>query len=374
MSCAADYKVYVVEPAVTDHMILQDGPLPPVCKRGSTMQIFAARGEYEPASFVVAADMPLDQVRIEVAPVTGPSEPWPADAVDVRVVKEVLRGMLGFYGPIPSLLVHDETFLQVTTTEVKVDPNAPTTNEGGFLTEGKRTVSTTVLKGELRDTPDLQPVTIAHRKQFWITVKVPGHAYPGTYTTTLRIVPANAEPSQLTLNIHVHSFELLAPMIEYSIYYPVVLVADGAPDWRVGQWTNIGKVTEAQYIAECRNMVAHGVTNPNIYAGVDMKPDGTLDYSRLEKILAIREKAGVGPGVPLYTMSAAAEPVTRPLTDEEKQQRIKLVLEIMAWAKQRGHPDMHWAGADEAWGTWLASQWDSFKAINDGGGKVFVKL
>ncbi len=28
----ADYTVHVVEPAVTNHMILRDGPLPPVCR------------------------------------------------------------------------------------------------------------------------------------------------------------------------------------------------------------------------------------------------------------------------------------------------------------------------------------------------------
>ena len=367
---ADSHSVHVVEPAVTDHLILQDGPLPPVCKAATAMEVFACRGEYEPASFVVMASKPLEGVRIEVGPVSGPGEPWPKEAVDVRVVKEY-PGAFGISGLMPMLLVHDESFLTVGPP-AGATPPAAATNEAGFLVATEPAAGGNTLKGELRDSPELQPVTVEKRKQFWITVHVPDHAYTGTYTTTLRVVPANSDASELTLRIHVYPFELRAPMIEYSIYYPVSLVDKGAPDWRSGQWTSLARLTEEQYIAECRNMIAHGVTNPNIYGGVGTRPDGTLDYSHIEKILAVREKAGMGPGLPLYLMSAAAEPVSRALTDEEKKERVRIVREIMAWGKHRGYPDVYWAGIDEAWGDSLARERDSFQAIRDGGGKVFV--
>ena len=54
----ADYTIHVVEPAVTNHLILQDKPLPPVCKKTTAIELFACRGEYEPASFVVTASKP----------------------------------------------------------------------------------------------------------------------------------------------------------------------------------------------------------------------------------------------------------------------------------------------------------------------------
>ena len=41
----ADYTVHVVEPAITNHLILEDGPLPPVCKEIKTMKLWASRGE-----------------------------------------------------------------------------------------------------------------------------------------------------------------------------------------------------------------------------------------------------------------------------------------------------------------------------------------
>ncbi len=361
MTCAgalgADYTVHVVDPAVTNHVILPDGPLPPVCREATAMEVFACRGEYEPASFVVTASKPLEAVRIEVEPVSGPAGQWPKEAVDVRVVKEYYRGAPGA-APVafPTLLVHDETFLAIEPDPTPENPNK----------------MKNVLRGEPRDAAELQPVAIEKRKQFWVTVHVPDHARPGTYRTTVRIVPQNSDASELTLQVQVYRFDLLAPMLEYSIYYPVKLVPEGSPDWLSGKWTGGGTawVTPRQYIAECRNMVAHGLTNPNIYGGVRKLPDGTLDFTHIEEILALREEAGIGPGVPLYTMSHAAEPISRPLTEQEKSERIQMVREIMAWGKQRGYPDIYWMGQDEAWGDWLASERDSFQAIQDGGGKV----
>ena len=366
----ADYTVHVVEPAVTNHLILQDGPLPPVCREAATIELSACRGEYEPASFVVTASKPLDAVRIEVGPLSGPSVPWPKEAVDVRAVKDY-PGAFGISGLMPMLLVHDEGFLTVGPPAGAPPPTAEK-NEAGFLVPTEPTAGGNTLRGELRDTPELKPVTIGKRKQFWITVHVPNRASPGAYTTTLRIVPANSDPSELTLRIQVYPFELRPSMLEYSIYYPVSLVDDPAKDWRHGVWSNAAHITEEQYIAECRNMIAHGVTNPNIFGGVGVNPDGTLDYGYIEKILAVREKAGIGPGLPLYMMNSAAEPVSRALTDAEKKERIRIVREVMAWGKRRGYPDLYWAGIDEAWGDWLARERDSFQAIRDGGGKVFV--
>ena len=69
----ADYTVHVVEPAVTNHMILPDGPLPAVCKQKSEIKLSGCRGEYEPASFVVTTSKSLEGVRIEGKPLRGDS-------------------------------------------------------------------------------------------------------------------------------------------------------------------------------------------------------------------------------------------------------------------------------------------------------------
>ena len=351
---AADYTVHVVEPAVTDHLILRDGPLPPVCKQSTKIKLYGCRGQYEPASFVVTAGKHLEAVQIEVEPVSGADGQWPQDAVDVRVVKEYHgRSAAGPSADVPTLLVHDDTFLAIEPAPTEDNPDA----------------RTNVARGPMRDAPHLLPLDIDQRRQFWVTVRIADDADPGIYKGSLHIVPANSEPTELELEIEVYPFDLRPPMMEYSIYYPVQLVDDDQPDWLTDKW---GKLKKHQYQLELRNMMAHGLSNPNIYTGVLQRPDGSLDPSPLERVLKVREEVGMGPGIPIYTMTGAAEPTRGTLTDEQKAERIETVRKVMAWAKQRGYPDFHWTGQDEAWGDWLASERDSFQAIHDGGGQTFV--
>ena len=56
------YRTYVVRPAINNDAILENEPLPAVCRDETVMAIMAARGEYEPASFLVKTDQPLEQV------------------------------------------------------------------------------------------------------------------------------------------------------------------------------------------------------------------------------------------------------------------------------------------------------------------------
>lgn len=56
--------------------------------KGGTVKIFAARGEYEPASFVIRSDADLGKVQLAVGELKNEKgEVFPADALDLRVVK-----------------------------------------------------------------------------------------------------------------------------------------------------------------------------------------------------------------------------------------------------------------------------------------------
>ena len=128
-AAAPAYTVHVIEPAVTDHMILPDGPLPPVCRKATAMELAACRGEYEPASFVVTASKPLEAVRIEVEPLSGPGGSWPKEAVDVRVLKAYYRDyspLAQGWAAVPALLVHDDTFLGVEPDPTPEPPGSTT--------------------------------------------------------------------------------------------------------------------------------------------------------------------------------------------------------------------------------------------------------
>ena len=350
-----DYGVYVVDPPITNQAILPGRPLPAVCKTEKTLKVLACRGEYEPASFVVLTKEPLESVRIEMDVLSGPAGTLAKDVVDVRIAKNWSRSCPLL--PARSVvLVKDDSLLMTVPNPT---PGCP----------GQTKI---VVPHGLRDAKELLPVHIDDLKQFWLTVHVPRDAQPGLYSASLRIIPTNAPSTELTLQLEVHPFDLLPPMTEYSIYYPVTVVPEGGEDWRTGRWINTAWITPKQYLLELKNMLAHGLSNPNIYEGVTRRDDGTLDFSKLEEVLALREKAGMGPGLPLYAMNGVAEPRSRRLSEQEKKERVGDVRKVMAWGRKRGYPDIYWAAMDEAWGTRLSNERDSFQAIHDGGGKVFV--
>lgn len=346
---ADDYLVHVVDPPITDHMVLPDAPLPPVCKEDRNIRLSACRGEYESASFVVTASGPLESVRIEVGPVSGPGGSWPNEAVDVRVVKDYYRSIPAHGAAVvPTLLVHDDRFLAIEPAPTEKDTKAMKNVAGD----------------KLRDAAELQPVTIKRRKQFWITVHVPENANPGTHRATLRIAPQNAEPCELALQIEVYPFVLLPPMLEYSMYYPTYLLLPGQKRERFNQ------VTDEQYVLELRNMLAHGLTNPNIYQGPHVRADGSLDFSLLERILELRESIGMRPDV-LYLVGSPVLFQDRPLTQKERRRTHGVVKQVKTWAKKRGYYEVFHMANDEWWGERLSRERDSMIAVNEAGGAVF---
>jgi hypothetical protein len=356
----ADYQIHIVAPVVTDHMILHDAPLPPVCKRGDTISLAACRGEYEPGAFVVSAAQPLKDVRVEVDPMDGPGAPWPADAVDVRVVKEfygwtLAQGEGHLAADVPILLVHDENSLVM-------EP----------IPGDKYGWKKPVAKGSSAAN-QLQPVQVDGHRQFWITVHVPDDAAAGVYTTELRILPTNSKATKLTLNVQVYSFNLLPSMLEYSIYYPVTLVPEGSRDWRSGAWRNTAHITPRQYLAESRNMAAHGLTNPNIYSAPTFRQDGSLSFENMDQILELRERAGMRPKVLYLAGTQILITPDRLLTDDEYKKNQDYIRQTNEWARARGYELCHLA-FDEWKGEKLANAKNSMQCIHDAGGRMFAAI
>ena len=351
------YRVYVVRPAINNAAILAGRPLPAVCRDEKVMKVMACRGEYEPASFVVVTDKALESVRIELDPPSGAAGALPNGAVDVRIAKPwTIGNFIQDILPPPVVLLKDGSLLVSKPSPTKKYPN-------------RRKM--TAPHG-LQDAEKLLPARIDDRMQFWVTVHVPHDAQPGPYRGRVRIIPKNAPPTELALEVTVYPFRLLPPMLEYSIYYPTGLAAPGAQDWRTERWTNTAWITPKQFLLECRNMLAHGLSNPNIYDGPMLGAGGKLDFGKLERNLALREEAGMVSGDPLYLVGTPFTLRARPLSNQEKKEIIGIVKEVMAWGRRRGYPEIYFAAIDEAKGNTLAGERDTFKAVHDGGGKVFV--
>ena len=356
-----DYEVFIARPTISNYSIQPGKPLPSNWQSGTTVRWTACRNEREPASFVIQARQPLRGVDVRISELRGEQGIVPAEAVDIRAVAPCFRRITDWPASVNWLLVHDPNLIKI------VDEPEP----GALDAESavaRAYVKTTVFTRAPMDAETLQSADIEDRRQFWLTVHVPQSAPSGVYRGSLTIECQNAAARKLAIELTVPPFDLLPPEFEYSVYYPTWL--EGG-DLKADNASNYPVLADAQYLAELRNMAEHGCLNPNIYEGPKLASDGTLDFTHLERILALRRQAGLASG-PLYLNGAGPVVSSTKIDPQQAQANVRWVREIVEWAKQRGHSEVYIMGQDEATGAQLTAQREAWQSIHEGGGKVFA--
>ena len=375
-STVAGYRTYVINPPINNNPILEDEALPVECRDGTVMSIMCARGEYEPASFLVETDEPLKQVMVEVSPLRGGrAGTLPAKTVDVRIAQKFSMAVTWTRETFPWVLVHDPGMMKVVDDmpnyyrqlkeEDWKEPGIATYKE---YREGHRKIN--ALVKPLIDTDVLQPADIEDSRQFWLTVQVPDDAKSGTYRGKVTITAKNARTTRLTLEVTVPDFDLLPPKFEYSAYYPTQLERPTTTD---GQREKYHPITAEQYLAENRNMAVHGCLNPCLYAGPEQDEAGNIHFTHLSRLLDLREQAGMPKGVMLYLSDGAGMLIKEgELTDQEEQRNIEVAQATVAWAKARGYAGAMFMGADEFSGDRLRAMRESYESVRAGGSGIWV--
>lgn len=359
---AADgYRVYIVDPPLSNSAIRPDAPLPESCVERDHLQIMAARGEYEPASFVIETQVPLSQVHVQMSDLRSESGEIAGAAVDVRVVAPVFRYTSDFPATMNWILVHDPNLIAV-----RDDPQ-PGALKPGASEVARAWIKTNHFTREPVDAPVLQPADVSHRQQFWLTMHVPQTADSGTFHGTVTITANDTPDRILSLELEVPEFDLLDPAFEYSVYYPAWLEGDLPQD----NPQRYAVLSADEYRVDLENMVAHGCRNPNIYPQPRSKPDGSLDFTPLDTVLALREQAGMPKGR-LYLLGAGAVNSSQKISPEQYRQNVVQVRELVDHLRQHGYGDVHLMGADEATGEALFVQRDAWQSVHEGGAKIFV--
>ena len=375
------YRTYIVEPAINNSAILEGQPLPATCRDKTEMKVLCARGEYEPASFLVQTDAPLEQVMVRVGRLKGKAGVLPEETVDVRVAQKIYRSITWQCITMPWVLVHDPEMLKVVDkhSEWILDFKTnydPATHHGHTYAEYKAGHSKlNQLNKELIDSNTLQPADIEDFCQFWLTVHVPVDAKSGTYRGEVTITAANAAPKTLGMEVTVPSFDLLTPPFEYSVYYPTHLEPPGTTDHdrEKSRFSWSRPITEQQYLAECRDMVAHGCMNPCIYAGPEHDEAGNIHFTHLSRLLDLREKAGMPKGVMLYLMDGGLMHLRGgTLSPQQKQQNTRVTRATVAWAKDRGYNGALFMGCDEFYGDRLRAMRDAYASVRAGDSGIWV--
>ncbi len=378
------YEIYIVTPAVNDYLVLTKGPLPPTCRLGNTLDIMASRGEYEPASFVIETKTGehLDNVRIHCGPLQSATSELPIGAVDIRLVDRFNIG--GCIGMVEGAwhLVYDQGMIEATDdtvawvaamTEEEFEKSSehivkalgscgypPTLAEYQSLYKVNRIV-------RAADAKSLRPIQVDSREQVWLTVHVPQDAPAGHYEAKVRVAPGNAPATVLTLQVWVPDIDLEEPIETYSIYYPTWLTN---PQMRQDFKDKYFPISEAQMVLELENMMAHGCTNPNIYGAVGRLPDGSLTFDSINRILDLREQAGLPKGE--LFMSDGAVVTDRPLKPGHYERNLETIPLIQAWATERGYGQVFFTAADEASGKALLDQYETWESIEEAGAGVWV--
>ena len=363
-----DIFCYVVKP-ISPVKILPDSFI--LGKISDTISITACPGEYEPASFVICPLTNLGSLRLEA---TALKKGWrksiPISNIDIKTVKCWYQSGKAWFDIVqdrsrrvltPELLLKDDSL--VRTDAGKKDNYIKLSFPGGdkYICISKEEDSGaadekfhSIEEFPVRDSSRLLPVDIpAHtKKQFWVTVKVPDNAKPGTYTGKIKLSTAEKSLGSITLSLKVLPFKLAKPKTYYSlkedfvcsIYYRGVL--------STGKGYVSPKIkTEEQFRTEMKDLVAHGVDNPIVSQPFDEKLLGTVLKIRNEAGMDNRSLYywGVMTGYPLGTIKKA-----------------------LAFAKSNGVQEVFFYGLDEARDERLKSQRNAWQAIHEAGGKTFV--
>ncbi|MFH1006888.1 MAG: sugar-binding protein [Candidatus Latescibacterota bacterium] len=195
------------------------------------LRIFAALGEYEPATFMVAAAQALYNISVTADDLAMGNTRIAKEHIQIHVVRcwDQAGG-----GPVKSVR---KVFIPELLLK---DDRAPM---HGYAPDVR-------LTGDV-----ITDIPAGTSKQFWLTLWIPEDATPGTYTSAIHFSADNQPQTDLALEVEVLPIHLMKPGKRTIIYYRGKLSPGHGPE----------SLTEARYEAQLRDIAAHGFETATIY-------------------------------------------------------------------------------------------------------------
>jgi len=365
--------IYAAKP-ITNQRILP-AAAPPPGTPDVELEVVAAKGEFEPATFVVRPEFDLRRLSISVSPLKGLAGKLPASVVDVRAVKVWYQDqglnykektpphnynpvhLTGVKSLIPELLLYDDSLVKV---DYDKQLNLLKTSRG--YVDITRTESPRVATREeflFADAATLQPVDIpaGNSKQFWVTVHVPDDAAAGDYSGMITLKSANGREGQVKIKLRVLPFTLPKPGYISSMYY-------NAPNH---VFYNTNDLLLRQFEKEMRNMREHGVYNAMFpFEILKMERDVFVETLRIRERLGISNKQILFHGFIPDNLTGIPP---RPGSLEKLREKIAECMQVF---RACGAEDVYFYGRDEAKDDMVRDQRPIWEAVHEAGGKVFV--
>lgn len=335
----APYIIWIIDPISNEKVLPNRFPVPGII--GTELNLAACPGEYEPASFAIYGFKALRDVTMTWGEATSGEFTLPSSQIEVHIVKcwwQAGVGVADVKHPTltPELLLKDPDFVSV---------------EDDAKRNRLRDAAAPV------DAAELQPVSIpaGEAQQFWVTVHIPAGTPPGIYTGRMSLEIENAPETELPFTVEVLPFTLEQPALRYSIYYRGRLAEDLKGS--IGsKWKS-----PRQYLAEMRNLRAHGITHPTCHQDFD-------NTQLLEHTIELRKRAGIAVD-PFYTLGLQTRGYTSPKELAALKEQVRSGL---AQVRRHGIKKLYIYGIDEASGEVLKSERASFIAAHEAGAKVFA--
>ena len=341
-------------PALSSIARLPD-TLPSDGRLGSQLRMVAAKGEYEPASFVIAPRSNVVKLVLKASPLSGPGGNIPAANVDIKVVKCWYQGGTAWYSYfgdsnrrelVPELLLNDETL-------VRVDRK----NKENYLRVGdkytwisypkdKATKAFNYLIEPVADSKTLQPVSLTkgENKQIWVTVNVPRAAAAGIYRGRIELIADGENVGAMALAVRVLPFELPMPRTycDLDLEYLVTLYGTGL--YEICDRVGIAReVADRQQRAIYENLLEHNVFNCRADLKLAHREDRAQAIADLKHELRMMRDAGFVMK-PLLSRGWAYPAGEKNL--EEYKARIDDLVETLV--DEVGHRDIYITSWDEA--------------------------
>lgn len=272
------------------------------------LQVLAAKGEYEPASFLLFAFDDLEKVTLAPGDlVADGGKRIPASSVDLAVVKiwyQMGTAWGGFHAdhlrrvPTPELLLHDEKLIEVDHARKE---NFLRADFRGGLTQ-YHWISFLAAAGDHRffddirfhwihDAETLQPFSLQKNafKEFLATIHVPAMAREGLYEGKIDVAVGGERAFSIPVELRVLPFELPRPAVLRDL------------DREFYSAAYIGGMNLRKSPKLARNLAAHNMRNPLLPQVPNERAANELAKVLVESGLDTNTLLAVMPGASLTT-------------------------------------------------------------------------
>jgi hypothetical protein len=369
------------------------GKLPAKLNLSDKVDIIAAKGEYEPASFIIYPFENIENLRFEVTSLNGKEGSISAKDVDIKVVKCWYQGGTAWHSYfadrerrtlIPELLLNDESLIKVDykTQENYLRVDYPSGKEYQWIsypTEAKGVLNVfNHAKEPVKDSKVLCPIklTAGLSKQIWLTVNISKKTPAGKYTGEIKLIAENNLLGTLKINICVLPFILPEPKTYYDIekdFYTIIYNNTNFSAYSefLGSDT---KSAEAQILKEFKNLHTHNLESPMLIRA------SRVDQALFKKKLLLMKKAGLNNDTIIGALTVfqwdllfryllKGNVIPEPRWDEfvkMTKREINLVKEVL------GHKNIYAVGWDEPGKKTLEAEQKLFELLHDNGIKILT--